>query len=260
MPKQSSSFAQAMAAITGVEPPEQDVKSGTKRPLESEEESRKRRRKEARRHLHVSFKSDSELVEIHEFQHDPDEELGHDASQTRDVRDTKGEGRMFSHMFKIKSRDGDVEDEDQINSLDDHDKPLKAVSAVDFSVLAEDLDGVMTGDPRSANYERYGGFLHPECPERDIQQAREETTLVEVYTKSSSIPPSPKEPSQESTQDSPAPKPFGSVPEDLAVSYIPLQIKQDQGLINAFRADLNPLIRWRRPQMPLTTIYHHQLN
>lgn len=216
--KQTSSFAQAMAAAAGMQRSEEAVKSGTKRPLETEEESRKRRRKEARRHLHVSFKPDPELTEIHEFQHDPEEELGHDASQTRDVRDTKGEGRMFSHMFKIQHRDGEVDDEDQIDPLEDHEKPFKTASAIDFSALAEDADEVMTGDPRTANYERYGGFLQPECPEWDVQRTREESTLVEIYAKSSSIPPSPKEPPQDLTQSQPDPKPFGSPSDDIVVS------------------------------------------
>lgn len=209
-----------MAAATGVQRSEEVAKSGNKRLLETEEEARKRRRKEARRNLHVSFKADPELTEIHEFQHDPEEELGHDASQTRDVRDTKGEGRMFSHMFKIQHRDGDEEDEDQSDPLEDHQRPFKFVSAVDFSVLADTVDELIPGDPRTTNYERYGGFLQPECPEREIQKSREESTLVEVYTKSSSIPPSPKEPSQEQTQaqTQASPKPFGSLSEDIAVS------------------------------------------
>ena len=62
---------------------------------ETAEEKKKRLRKESRRSLRVSFKGDEELVSIRTFVHDPEEEIGHDDSQVRDVGDSKGEGQML---------------------------------------------------------------------------------------------------------------------------------------------------------------------
>ena len=75
---------------------------------ESPEEKRKRIRKEQRRGLRVSFKSERELVQIREFVHDPEEELGHEDSQVRDVGDSRGEGQMLK-MHK----DMDFMDDDE---------------------------------------------------------------------------------------------------------------------------------------------------
>lgn len=78
----------------------------TRRP-ETAEEKKKRLRKEERRKLRVSFRADEDLVQIREFVHDPEEELGHEDSQVRDVKDTRGEGQMLKMH-----RDLDVDDEE----------------------------------------------------------------------------------------------------------------------------------------------------
>ncbi|KAB8342878.1 hypothetical protein FH972_022475 [Carpinus fangiana] len=57
------------------------AKSEEKRAPETAEEKEKRERKEKRRQLRVHWKPESALVEVRLFSHDPDEELGHDASQ-----------------------------------------------------------------------------------------------------------------------------------------------------------------------------------
>ena len=64
-------------------------------PPETEEEKKKRVRREERRKLRVKFKPDNELAQIRLFVHDPEEELGHDESMTRDVGDISSEGRML---------------------------------------------------------------------------------------------------------------------------------------------------------------------
>ena len=84
------------------------VKQEDTRKVETPEEKTKRLRKEQRRGLRVSFKSDHELVQIREFVHDSDEDSGHNNSQTRDVGDSKGEGQMLK-MHK----DLDLMDEDE---------------------------------------------------------------------------------------------------------------------------------------------------
>ncbi len=83
------------------------VKSEETRKPETPEEKQKRLRKEQRRKLRVSFKDD-DLVQIREFVHDPDEELGHEDSQVRDVGDSRGEGQMLKMH-----RDLDLMDEDE---------------------------------------------------------------------------------------------------------------------------------------------------
>ena len=75
---------------------------------ETPEERTKRLRKEERRKLRVSFKADDDLVQVREFIHDPEEELGHEDSQVRDVGDSRGEGQMLK-MHK----DRDLMDEDE---------------------------------------------------------------------------------------------------------------------------------------------------
>lgn len=83
------------------------VKSEETRKPETSEEKQKRLRKEQRRKLRVSFKDD-DLVQIREFVHDPEEELGHEDSQVRDVGDSRGEGQMLKMH-----RDLDLMDEDE---------------------------------------------------------------------------------------------------------------------------------------------------
>lgn len=83
------------------------MKSEETRKPETPEEKQKRLRKEQRRKLRVSFKDD-DLVQIREFVHDPEEELGHEDSQVRDVGDSKGEGQMLKMH-----RDLDLMDEDE---------------------------------------------------------------------------------------------------------------------------------------------------
>ena len=83
------------------------VKSEETRKPETPEEKQKRLRKEQRRKLRVSFKDD-DLVQVREFVHDPEEELGHEDSQVRDVGDSKGEGQMLKMH-----RDLDLMDEDE---------------------------------------------------------------------------------------------------------------------------------------------------
>lgn len=71
------------------------AKAAESGPPETEEEKKKRIRKEQRRKLRVAFKPEESLAEIRYFVHDPEEELGHDASMTRDLGDVSSEGRML---------------------------------------------------------------------------------------------------------------------------------------------------------------------
>ena len=92
------------------------VKAEETRKPETPEEKRKRLRKEERRKLRVSFKPDEDLVQIREFVHDPDEELGHEDSQVRDVGDSRGEGQMLKmHKdLEVMDDDEDYEPPDEV--------------------------------------------------------------------------------------------------------------------------------------------------
>lgn len=92
--KPAFSFAETMANLNK-QKDDAPSKPEDIRPPESVEEKRKRLRKEQRRKLRVSFKADDDLVEVRTFEHDPEEELGHDDSMVRDVGDSRGEGQML---------------------------------------------------------------------------------------------------------------------------------------------------------------------
>lgn len=105
-PKPTFSFAATMANLNK-QAEAAPVKTEETRKPETPEEKQKRLRKEQRRKLRVSFKDD-DLVQIREFVHDPEEELGHEDSQVRDVGDSRGEGQMLKMH-----RDLDLMDEDE---------------------------------------------------------------------------------------------------------------------------------------------------
>ena len=91
------------------------VKLEEQRKPETIEERKKRLRKEERRKLRVSFKADDDLVQIREFVHDPEEEIGHEDSQVRDVKDARGEGQMLKmHKDLDMDEDEDYEPPDEV--------------------------------------------------------------------------------------------------------------------------------------------------
>ena len=183
-PKSTFSFADTMASLSKPKEEKPAPKQEKQEPPETEEEKAKRLRKESRRHLHVSFKTGDELVEVREFHHDPDEELGHDSSQTRDVGDVGGEGRVFKQQHQMMDIDEDEETTEEEQKLIDFMLP----SAIDFSEVDP--------DERQRNYAQYGGGeLEPESPERALREHHEANTLMVFYNDASDIPPNPREPS-----------------------------------------------------------------
>lgn len=130
-PKSGFSFAATMAALDAQKeaPP---AKVEERRKPETAEEKKKRLRKEERRKLRVSFKADDDLVQIREFVHDPEEELGHEDSQVRDVKDTRGEGQMLKMMhkdFDMMDEDEDYEPPDEVTFPEWH-SPLRESTEV----------------------------------------------------------------------------------------------------------------------------------
>ena len=195
--KTTFSFAETMANLTKPKEEEPAPKPEKQQHLnESAEDQAKRLRKEARRKLHVKFKDQADLVQIRYFTHDPDEELGHDSSQTRDVSDVGGEGRMLK-MHKD-AMDVD-EDEEEVLAPEETLAAFKMPSLIDFSEVEE--------EERKRNYTPHGGGeMKPESSERTVREQYEANTLIVFYTDEKDIPPNPREP-----VDVVVPEPAGSV-------------------------------------------------
>ncbi|KAH7062540.1 C-x8-C-x5-C-x3-H zinc finger protein [Macrophomina phaseolina] len=204
------SFAETMANLTKPKEQQPAAKPEENRPPETEEEKAKRLRKEERRKLRVKWADDSTgdkgmLESVRLFTHDPNEEIGHDASMVRDVADVGGEGRMFKqHKDQM-----DLDDDDDRPSEEDL-RPWRMPSMVDFSRVPE--------DERNRNYEPYGGgVLKVESPEKEVQEQHEANTLLVFYTSPGDIPPCPREPVAEEQQPQPDASPpteLGKPPED----------------------------------------------
>ncbi|KAF3038243.1 hypothetical protein E8E11_005884 [Didymella keratinophila] len=194
------SFASTMAALTKPKEPEvAPTKTEKDVPNETPEQKAKRLRKEARRHLRVTFRPDASLVAIKYFSHDPEEELGHDENFTRDAGDLGGEGHMFKQHKELEEDDDDEDDETEY-------RPWTEPSQVDFSVV----------DPeeRKRNYTPYGGGENvPTCPEKEANEQREKDILMVFYTSPADIPPSPHEPPEQTEENTTAVTTFGSPPD-----------------------------------------------
>ena len=190
-PKSTFSFAETMANLSKPREERPAPKQDKETPLETPAEKAKRLKKEARRHLHVSFKEGPELVQIHVFHHDPEEELGHDASQMRDVADVGGEGRMFKQQHQMMDIDDEEESAEEEEKLLDFAQPRE----IDFS----DVDK----EERKRNYAPFGGgTVEVESAERAVREHYEANNLIVFYTNADDIPPNPREPSDPNNGES----------------------------------------------------------
>lgn len=130
-PKPTFSFAATMANLQKQKEAPPPKPENIRKP-ETPDEKEKRLRKEQRRKLRVSFKADGELVQIREFVHDPNEEMGHEDSQMRDVGDSKGEGQMLK-MHKdldLMDEDEDYEPPEEMESIPNWTSPQRELLAV----------------------------------------------------------------------------------------------------------------------------------
>ncbi|KAK4540156.1 hypothetical protein LTR36_009742 [Oleoguttula mirabilis] len=179
------SFAETMANLAKPKEQKPVAKPEKELPPETSEQKAKRLRKEARRTLHVAFKLGEELEEVRYFTHDPDEEMGHDDSQMRDVSDAGGEGRALKLHHDMMDVDADEEDdrEEQEQKLVE----FKPPTAIDFSEVEL--------EERKRNYSKYGGGeLVPDSAERAAREQYEADTLIVFYADAKDIPPNPREP------------------------------------------------------------------
>lgn len=204
------SFASTMAALTKPKEPEAvPTKSEKDVPNETGEQKAKRLRKEARRHLRVTFRPDASLVAIKYFSHDPDEEVGHDENFTRDAGDLGGEGHMFKQHKELEEDDDDEDDETEY-------RPWAEPSQVDF--------GVVDAEERKRNYMPYGGGENvPTCPEKEANELREKDILMVFYISPADIPPSPHEPPEQTEESTTAVTMFGAPP-DKCLNRAPKEV------------------------------------
>lgn len=87
------SFAETIANLNKPKEVTSNKRARDDRPEETDEQRKKRLRKESRAHLRVKWRPDSILVETRLFTHDPEEELDHDPNVIHD--DFKNEGKML---------------------------------------------------------------------------------------------------------------------------------------------------------------------
>lgn len=181
--KAGFSFAQTIASIGKAKEDKPAPKQETELPPETAEQKATRLRKEARRQLHVSFKDAEELVEIRYFTHDPEEEIGHDSSQVRDVGDLAGEGRMLKQHRDMM----DVDEEEEV-VVEERLVEFTPPKPIDFS----DMDP----EERKRNYAPFGGGeMNVDSSERAKREDYEAANLIVFYTSAHDIPPNPREPS-----------------------------------------------------------------
>ncbi|MBE7180280.1 MAG: hypothetical protein INR71_03565 [Terriglobus roseus] len=208
-PASTFSFRDYMADLSKPKEPEKPKEKAVDRAPESEEQRRKRERKEARRGLRVQFKAGSALEEVRVFEHDLEEESGHDASMVRDVGDLRSEGQMFKQH--IEQMDMDVDEDEDVEHA-----PQKNERLVDFKTpRAVDFEHI-NKNHRLTSYDRFGGFKRPVSKESDVQDQHESNTLLAVYLNQAEIPPNPREPADPYTGDDVVEtKEFGKPPQDV---------------------------------------------
>lgn len=85
--------------------------------------------------------------------------------------------------------------------------------------LVVDLGDVPTAE-LERNYASRGGKLTPESEEKAMQEQRELNTLMVIYTSSSDIPPSPREPLEQDADDFSPEQSFGPPSDETKVKHL----------------------------------------
>lgn len=219
-------------------PKEPTPKPDSRRESEPPERKAKRAARLARGAAGVRWKEASDLVEVRYFTHDPEEEIDHNASQMRDVKDIGGEGRMLKQHKDMM----DVDEEEDSGDDDSKLVAFRTPSAVDFSNMVTD-----DGDERDRNYAPYGGGkLQPDSPENEARKQYEANNLIAVYSNSSEIPPNPREPSDPDNGEQLGPtKSFGAPPEKYVQRAVQ---KGQQKAASAFKAGQSQGLAPQPPQ------------
>ncbi|GKT60280.1 C-x8-C-x5-C-x3-H type zinc finger protein [Colletotrichum tofieldiae] len=179
----SSSIASLLDSINTPKadgPSTQPKDSGKKDISETAEEKENRLRKEARRKLRVSWKPESELVQVRIFHKEAAEDQD---NMTKDAADDRSEGMM------LKQRSYN-EDEDEDEDLPE--KPWVKPALANMSRIPQDY--------RDKSFVTRGGNLTFHTEEQKVTEEREKKELMVTYMDISDIPPTPKSPPPESAQ------------------------------------------------------------
>ncbi|KAJ4863266.1 hypothetical protein T069G_04220 [Trichoderma breve] len=206
---------------------------------EAPEEKAKRLRKEARRKLRVSWKPESELVQVKIFHKDDEEDEGRESNMIRDAADDRSEGMVLKQRANVE----EDEDDDDIPY-----QPWLGPVEMDFSVLADDV--------RSKNYVTRGGTVTFTTDEQQRIAEREQRELMAIYTDIDDIPPTPKSPIPETATTNPEAK-TGYLPrEDAKYEEIQLRWRDEQqyGLDEALRSAMKRLDAKNSPSNKLDSI------
>ncbi|KAF5021344.1 hypothetical protein F66182_6612 [Fusarium sp. NRRL 66182] len=176
---------------------------------ETPEEKDKRLRKEARRKLRVSWKPESELVQVRIFQKEDAEDEGREKNMIRDAADDRSEGMV------LKQR-ADVEEEE-----DDDDVPYQPWMGpvpIDLSRLPTDV--------RNKNFVNRGGNVEFTTEEQKRIADREQRELMAIYTDPDDIPPTPKSPPPETVEN--GHQKTHHLPDDAKYQEIQLRWRDEQ--------------------------------
>lgn len=203
---------------------------------ETPEEKTKRLRKEARRKLRVTWKPESELVQVKIFQKEEAEDDGRLGNMIRDAGDDRSEGMV------LKQR-ADVEEDD-----DDDDVPYQPW------VGPVALEAGLPEETRNKNYVTRGGNVMFTTDEQHHIAEREQRELMAIYTDVDDIPPTPKSPPKE-----PAANPDWTkshLPGDAKFQEIQLRWRDEQqmGVDGALYSALKRLDAKENPSNRLDTI------
>ncbi|KAM0261859.1 hypothetical protein ACHAQJ_002062 [Trichoderma viride] len=206
---------------------------------EAPEEKAKRLRKEARRKLRVSWKPETELVQVRIFHKDDEEDEGRGSNMIRDAADDRSEGMVLKQRADVE----DDEDDDDIPY-----QPWLGPIEVDFSTLADDV--------RGKNYVTRGGTVTFTTDEQQRIAEREQRELMAIYTDVDDIPATPKSPLPETATTNPEAK-TGYLPREGA-KYEEIQLRwrdeQQYGLDEALRSAMKRLDAKHNPSNQLDSI------
>ncbi|KAL7933251.1 hypothetical protein V8C35DRAFT_62639 [Trichoderma chlorosporum] len=206
---------------------------------EAPEEKAKRLRKEARRKLRVSWKPESELVQIKIFHKDDEEDEGREGNMIRDAADDRSEGMVLKQRANVE----DDEDDDDIPY-----QPWLGPVETDFSALADDV--------RSKNYVTRGGKVTFTTDEQQRIAEREQRELMAIYTDIDDIPPTPKSPILEAATTNSEAKTAYLPRENAQFEEIQLRWRDEQqyGLDEALRSAMKRLDAKNSPSNKLDSI------
>ncbi|KAL1837940.1 hypothetical protein VTJ49DRAFT_3235 [Mycothermus thermophilus] len=206
-------------------------------PSETPEQRERRLRKEARRHLRVSFKSGDALVEVREFTREPEEiaeankaRLGRELYRTMNSEESEMMKRLHRGQAMI---DDEFED-----------REWGSPSAIDFSSIPQ--------EQRERTYITRGGLKAFETEEQKRTRERELNELMVIYHNREDIPPSPRSPLPSPSAGERLPSPIYLNPQ--APQYEELMRRRvDFGKWGAYHAARAALHRADNPPAP----FHH---